>query len=69
MQLSCNAPEFLWDEIFATAAYLTNPTAATAMCQQMDGHHILLTNFGSGAKTFLVISPDAQPFLFKHLPS
>ena len=30
MRLSCNAPEFLWDEFFATAAYLTNLTAATA---------------------------------------
>jgi hypothetical protein len=30
MHLSCNAPAFLWDEFFATAAYLTNLTAATA---------------------------------------
>jgi hypothetical protein len=30
MCLSCNTPAFLWDEFFATAAYLTNLTAATA---------------------------------------
>ena len=30
MRLSCNAPAFLWDEFFATAAYLTNLTAASA---------------------------------------
>ena len=30
MRLACNAPGFLWDEFFLTAAYLTNLTAATA---------------------------------------
>jgi transposase InsO family protein len=30
MRLACNAPGFLWDEFCATAAYLTNLTAATA---------------------------------------
>jgi transposase InsO family protein len=30
MRLACNAPGFLWDEFFSTAAYLTCLTAATA---------------------------------------
>ena len=30
MRISCNAPAFLWDEFFATAAYLTNLTASSA---------------------------------------
>jgi len=30
MRLACNAPGFLWDEFFLTAAYLTSLTAATS---------------------------------------
>jgi hypothetical protein len=74
MHISCNAPDFLWDEFCATAAYLTNFTAATANHGQTPyelwfGHKPSLSHLHEiGCRVFSLLNPSPSKIYARSTP-